>query len=90
MNRNIGDFSRHPNKDRTQDIIKGAEKKLEHKPEDKGYVENLNKMPQGKCSPELKGKRGTIKEKSLETLEDVNEDKESEGMEDNFSVKICT
>ena len=90
MNRNILDFSLHANKDRTQDIIKWIEKPLEHKPEDKGNVENLTEIPQGKSLPELKAIKGAITEKSSETVEHVNEDKESEFIEDDHSMKTCT
>ena len=62
MNRNIGYFSRYASKDRTQEIIKGIEKMLEDKPEEKVHVKNLNEMPQDKYSQELKGIKGAIKE----------------------------
>ena len=72
MSRSIGNFNRHASKDRTQDIVKGVEKTMEHKPEGKGCVEKLNQMPRCKHSQELKGRKGAIIGKSSETLEDRN------------------
>ena len=50
----------------------------------------MNEILQDESSQELKGIKGAITEKSLETLEYVDEDKESEHIKDNHSMKICT
>ena len=44
-------------------------------------------MPQGEHSKELKERTGAITDKSSETLEDMDEDKELEDIEDDCSQK---
>ena len=77
MNRKIGDFSRHIDNDKTQDIIKGIDSALEWKPDDKECAQNLDKMLAGKSLKELEAINDAILCKSSETLEGVDENKES-------------
>ena len=46
-------------------------------------------MPQGKSSKELKERKGAITDKSSKTLENVEEDKEPEDIEDDHKIKTC-
>ena len=88
MNRNISDVGGHANTDVAQEIIKEIEKILECKPACKGNVKNLREAPQGKSSQESKGRKGTIINKYSEKLEDMDEDKELEDIENDCSKKI--
>ena len=58
---------------------------LKHKPEHEGCVDNVIDMPQCVYLKDLKRITGEITHKSSETLENVDEDKEQEDIEDNCS-----
>ena len=76
MNRNIGYFRWHTGNDKTKDIVKGVDSALECKTKGKECVQNLDKILAGKSLKELEETNDTISDKSSETSECVDEEKE--------------